>query len=135
MKLILTLFLISQIFVISFAQETEGIHSSWKALEEGNELSIPTDHGKIDRISISFKNVLDKESMVYWTKYKGDNEMPENEIGPRKYRTITLTPKITDENETIRLDKKKIVLDTNKADKIIVKVEKGKVEVLVENMH
>lgn len=132
MKFLLTLFLIGTIVLSSIAQVADISDSSWKTLEEGNELSISTNNGKIGRISISFRNVLDKESIVYWTQYIGENERSENEIGPRQYRTTELSPKIADENEPVRTDKKEIVLNTDKADKIVVKVEKGKIQIQVK---
>lgn len=132
MKYLLTFFFISQFIFSSVAQVTETYDSPWKTLEEGNELFISTNNGEIGRISISFQNMLDKESIVYWTQYVGENERPENEIGPRKYRTTMLSPKITDENEPVRTDKKEIVLNTDKADKIIVKVEKGKIQIQIK---
>lgn len=99
-----------------------------KTIEQNQEIEIVID-SKLDRIDINFQNVIDKESVVYWTSFIGDKERSENEIGPKKYRTVTLSPKIDNENEAIRLDKKKIVLNTGDADKIIIRVEKGKVNI------
>ena len=132
MKHLLALLFVGQFLFSGVAQVTDKTNSTWKVLEEGSELTIPTNHGEISRISISIQNVLDKESIVYWTQYVGENERPENEIGPRKYRTVTLSPKISDESEPVRLDKKEIVLNTDQADQVVVKVEKGKIEIRVE---
>ena len=130
MKLaLLTLSLVIFTVAAGVAQMNEKTGSLVKTLDEGNELSIPVT--KDGRINISMQNLLDKESVVYWTEYVGENERPENEIGPRKYRTVTLSPKIDDENEPIRRDRKEIVLNTGNADRVVIKVEKGKVEISV----
>lgn len=129
MKHLLTLLFAGLCIMSGIAQAPDTAKTVWKTLEEGSELTIPSNHG---RISIYLQNVLDKESIVYWTQYVGGNERPENEIGPLEYRTIDLSPKISDENEPVRLDKKEIVLNTEKADKIVVKVEMGKIEIRVK---
>jgi hypothetical protein len=130
MKLaLLTLSLVIFTVAAGVAQMNEKTGSLVKTLDEGNELSIPVT--KDGRINISLQNLLDEKSVVYWTQYVGENERPENEIGPRKYRTVTLSPKIDDENEPIRRDRKEIVLNTGNADSVVIKVEKGKVEISV----
>lgn len=130
MKLaLLTLSLVIFTVAAGVAQMNEKTGSLVKTLDEGNELSIPVT--KDGRINISMQNLLDEKSVVYWTQYVGENERPENEIGPRKYRTVTLSPKIDDENEPIRRDRKEIVLNTGNADRVVIKVEKGKVEISV----
>jgi len=130
MKLaLLTLSLVIFTVAAGVAQMNEKKGPLVEPLDEGNELSIPVTRD--GRINIAMQNLLDKESVVYWTQYVGENERPENEIGPRKYRTVTLSPKIDDENEPIRRDRKEIVLNTGNADRVVVKVEKGKVEITV----
>ncbi len=112
-----------------YSEEQQNEMPFKKILNEGELLKVPIDNSQIKRIAISMKNVLDKESVLCWSGYLGGKEKPENEIGPKKYRTSTLSPKIKDEKATRKLDRKKIVLDTGAMDAISLTVEKGKIEV------
>ena len=88
--------------------------------------------GELSRITVSLQNNVAEETVVYWSSFSNGKEKPENEIGPKKYRTVTLSPKIEDENEPIRNDKKEIVLNTTDTGKIVLFVEKGKAHILVK---
>lgn len=102
-----------------------------RTIGQNEELEIPI-NDKLQRVEINFQNVIDKESIAFWTSFQDGVENPENKIGPQKYRTIQLSPQINNEDEKIRLEKKTIVLNTNNADKIIIRVEQGKVNILVK---
>jgi len=102
-----------------------------KTLKRGQELTVLLDTG-IDRITIILQNIIDSESVVYRTMFVDGKEKPENEIGPKKYRTVTLSPHIKDESEPIRLDKKELVLNTGGADKILIRIEKGEVNIQIK---
>lgn len=115
--------------VLGYAGETKMEIPLTKTLRGGEELKVRIDNSKIKRIVISIHNVIDDESIVFRSEYVGGKERAENEIGPKKYRTFSLKPKITDENVTIKRDRKTIVLDTSKTDEIYLKVEKGKVDI------
>lgn len=101
-----------------------------KTISENEKIEINTNEN-LSRIIINLQNVVDAESEVYWTAYSGKLEKPENEIGPKKYRTITLAPQKKG-SESVRLDKKEIVLDTNNTDKIVIQVEKGEVNIQIK---
>lgn len=102
-----------------------------KIFKEGQEIEVLLS-SEIDRVDIILQNVTDAESVVYRTMFVGDQEMPENEIGPKKYRTVTLAPKIDNENEPVRRDKKELVLNIGDTDKLILRVEKGEVNIQVK---
>lgn len=102
-----------------------------ETLLKGQEIEILLS-AKIDRVNVIFQNLIDGESILFYTMFIGDKEKPENEIAPKKYRTFTLAPKIEDENEPVRLDKKELVLNTGGSDKLFIKVEKGEVNIQVK---
>lgn len=103
-----------------------------KTIEQNEELEIPLNNN-LQRVEINFQNVVDKESIAFWTSFQNGVENPENKIGPKKYRTIKLSPQINNEDEKIKLDKKTIVLNTDNADKIIIRVEQGKVNIQIKS--
>jgi hypothetical protein len=97
-------------------------------LDSGDILQVPID-SQIKRITISIRNLIDEESVVYRSERFEGKERPENEIGPKFVRTSKLDPQIKDENQTIKRDRKEIVLITEKTDEVYITVKKGKVEV------
>ena len=88
--------------------------------------------GELSRITVSLQNNVAEETVVYWSSFYNGKEKPENEIGPKKYRTVTLAPKLVSSDETVRLDRKEVILNTNNADKIVIHVEKGKIHIQVK---
>lgn len=117
---------------VAYAGEVKNEIPLKQTLSAGEELRVPLDNSKIKRVAISMHNVLDSESVVYRSYYAGGKERPENEVGPKFVRTVTLQPRISDEQAKRRLDRKKIVIDTSKTDEIIIKVEAGKVDIEIE---
>lgn len=102
-----------------------------KTISQNEKIEIQS-NAERTRIVINFQNAVGIESEAYWTAYVGDTEKPESEIGPKKFRTITLAPKSKNNDEPIRLDKKEVVLNTNNADKIVIHVEKGTINIQVK---
>jgi len=99
-----------------------------KTLNTGDELHVPIP-GTIKRVVILIHNLSDEESVIFRSEHFMGKERPENEIGPKSYRTITLKPKLTDETVTRKLDRKKIVLMTDNSDAVYFIVEKGFVDI------
>lgn len=130
-KLFLIIFVFLFITKCLVAQSVQNKLPVDKVLKQGQEIEILLNY-ELDRVVINLQNVLDSESVVYWTMFVGDQEKPENEIGPKKYRTFTLAPKIEDENEPVRLDKKELVLNTGGSDKLFIKVEKGEINIQIK---
>lgn len=102
-----------------------------KTVTEGSHVRIPLDTAAVKRVIIQLQNLLDSESVVYRSEFNRGKERPENEIGPKKFRTYTLKPRITDEAVARKLDRKTIVLDTAAMDEIFIKVEKGSITIEV----
>lgn len=114
-----------------FSQNTLTDAGVNKTISENQELEVEFDSG-LERIVINLENLSDSESKAYWTTYTGDIGKPESEIGPKFVRTIKLSPRIEDKKENIRTDQKELVLNTNRADKIVIRVEKGEINIQVK---
>jgi hypothetical protein len=99
-----------------------------KTIEQNQKAEIPITEG-LNRIEISIQNEIAGVSIFYWTSFVDGKESSENTIGPQKYRTTELEPKNVNKDETIRNDRKTIVLNTGDADRITISVEKGKVNI------
>ena len=119
------------IVINSFAQNAYKNLPIDKTISQNEKIEIQPDTG-ISRIIINFQNKAGIESEAFWTVYAGDKEKPESEIGPKKFRLVTLAPKAENINDPIRLDKKELVLNTNNADKIVIRVEKGTINIQVK---
>ena len=129
MKKLLTLFIIL-IFGVAPVNSSE-IKMELPAksiLSSGDELQIPIDR-EVKRIAIFVRNLIDGESILLWSERFEGNERPENEIGPKFIRTVKLDPKLEDDNQPIKNDRKQIVLITEKSDEIFFILEKGKIEI------
>lgn len=133
MKNYLRLFVIF-IFSLSIlsAQESSLSIPVKKVLSKGESISIKFDNKKITRLKLNFRNIIDKESVVYWSEFLDGKERLESEMGPKIIRTKNLQPKIKDENNPVKLDRKTIVLDTSGMNEIYLKIEKGSVEIEIK---
>ncbi len=103
-------------------------------LSSGDELHIRIDR-EVKRIAIFVRNLIEDESIFLWSERFEGNERPENEIGPKFVRTVELDPRLEDEHQPIKRDRKQIVLITEKSDEIIFVVEKGKIEIEIVPDH
>lgn len=133
MKDYLWLFVIF-IFSLSILSAQEGSLSIpvKKVLSKGETISIKFDNKKITRLELNFQNIIDEESVVYWSEFLDGKERLESEMGPKFIRTKTLRPKTKDEGNPVKLDRKTIVLDTSGMNEIYLKVEKGSVEIEIK---
>ncbi|KPK63354.1 hypothetical protein AMJ83_07220 [candidate division WOR_3 bacterium SM23_42] len=92
-----------------------------ESVSAGNELKVPVKAGY--NIDFRLVNIIDGESVCTVTLTKGGNEVSEDVIGPKDYRTYTLKKK----GES----KKNTWSNSSGADEFIVRVEKGEILVNV----
>lgn len=104
-----------------------------KVLSANEELTAPVDCQAFRHIKIRLENLVDMESVCWWTSFHKGKERSESEIGPRFIRTIALLGKVKDASEGIgiRADRQTIELVCSKTDEVLVHVDKGKVLVKI----
>lgn len=129
MKKLLTLFIILFFGIAPVNSREMKMELPAKSiLSSGDELQIPIDR-EVKRIAIFIRNLIEDESIFLWSERFEGKERPENEIGPKFVRTVKLDPRLEDDSQPIKRDRKQIVLITEKSDEIYFMVEKGKVEI------
>ena len=112
------------------AGQEEGAVPVKVTLKANQEIKVSIDNTKLQRIKMTVLNQLDEVSTFWWTSFFQGKERDDAKIGPRKYRTHELQPKITEEGKVRRPDKKVMVLVVENTDAVLIHVDKG--EILVE---
>lgn len=120
-----TLFFVVFAAISSFSQEEEEILLEETILNAGEELSLPVDCDRFVQVDFTAVNMVDGNASFWQTMLYQGEELPENEIGPVKFRTHQLGAQDSENDTTI------ITLDCSDFDELLFHVTKGKVQITV----